>query len=44
MTSVWETLSHIDVNQHTEKKGNLTYLSWAWAWGKVKETYPQATY
>ena len=44
MTSVWETLSHIDVNQHTEKKGNLTYLSRAWAWGKVKETYPQATY
>ena len=41
MTSVWETLSHIDVNQHTEKKGNLTYLSWAWAWGKVKETYTQ---
>lgn len=44
MTSVWETLSHIDVNQFTEKKGKLTYLSWAWAWGKVKETYPQATY
>jgi hypothetical protein len=24
-------LAKINVNQHTEKKGNLTYLSWAWA-------------
>ena len=23
----WETLSKINVNDHTEKKGNLTYLS-----------------
>ena len=30
--SVWETLSKIDVNDHTEKKNGLTYLSWAWAW------------
>ena len=21
-----------NVNNHTEKKNNLTYLSWAWAW------------
>ena len=42
--SVWDTLSSIDVNQHTEKKGNLTYLSWAWAWGIVKSKYPNATY
>ena len=26
---VWETLSPINVNDMTEKKGNLTYLSWA---------------
>ena len=26
---VWETLSPINVNNMTEKKGNLTYLSWA---------------
>tara|TARA_R110001592_G_scaffold13442_3_gene61645 strand:- start:1176 stop:1922 length:747 start_codon:yes stop_codon:yes gene_type:complete len=43
-TSVWDTLSAIDVNTHTEKKGNLTYLSWAWAWGIVKSNYPSATY
>lgn len=42
--SVWDTLSAIDVNDHTEKKGNLTYLSWAWAWGIVKSHYPSATY
>lgn len=24
-------LAKINVNEHTEKKGNLTYLSWAWA-------------
>ena len=42
--SVWQTLSKIDVNKHTEKKGNLTYLSWAWAWAVTKEHYPEATY
>ena len=42
--SVFETLNAIDVSKYTEKKGNLTYLSWAWAWGKVKENYPDATY
>ena len=42
--SVWKTLSAIDVNQHTEKKGNLTYLSWAWAWAVTKQHYPEATY
>ena len=42
--SVYETLSHIDVNEHTEKKNGLTYLSWAWAWAKVKENYPDANY
>ena len=42
--SVWATLSAINVNEHTEKKAGLTYLSWAWAWSKVKEHYPDATY
>ena len=42
--TVWKTLSSIDVNNKTEKKGNLTYLSWAWAWGKLMENFPQATY
>jgi hypothetical protein len=29
--STFTELAKINVNQHTEKKGNLTYLSWAWA-------------
>ena len=42
--SVFETLNSINVNDRTEKKGNLTYLSWAWAWGEVKRAFPDATY
>jgi len=41
---VWDNLSKIDCNEHTEKKGNLTYLSWAWAWGMLMQNYPDATY
>ena len=29
--SPYDMLSKIDVSKKTEKKGNLTYLSWAWA-------------
>lgn len=36
----FDTLSSINVNDKTEKKGNLTYLSWAWAWAEVKKLYP----
>ena len=43
-TSVFDVLNSINVNEHTEKKNNLTYLSWAWAWSKVKEHYPDAFY
>jgi hypothetical protein len=42
--SVWETLSSINVNEHTEKKNGLTYLSWAWAWGMLKKHYPTAQF
>lgn len=42
--SVWATLSAINVNDHVEQKNGLTYLSWAWAWQKVKENYPAAFY
>lgn len=33
-----------NVNEHTEKKGNLTYLSWAWAWAEALKADPDATY
>lgn len=42
--SVFQTLSAIDVSGKTEKKSNLTYLSWAWAWGELKKCYPDASY
>mgnify|MGYP003648409923 FL=1 len=42
--NIWNTLSSVDCNKHTEKKGNLTYLSWAWAWGILMEHYPSATF
>lgn len=40
--SVFDTLSVINVNDHTEEKNGLTYLSWAWAWAEVKKAYPKA--
>lgn len=42
--SVYNILSNINVNNYTEEKNGLTYLSWAWAWAKIKENYPDATY
>ncbi len=42
--SVFETLNSVNVNEHTEQKNGLTYLSWAWAWGTLKSYYPNATY
>lgn len=37
-------LLKINVNEHTEKKGGLTYLSWAWAWAEVLKIDPDATW
>lgn len=42
--SVFEVLSAINVNEHTETKNGLTYLSWAWAWNEVKKHFPDANY
>ena len=42
--SVFMTLNAVNCNEHTEKKGNLTYLSWAWAWKMVKTHFPDASY
>lgn len=40
----FEEVMKVNVNEKTEKKGNLTYLSWAWAWAEFKKLYPDATY
>ena len=37
-------LLKINVNEHTEKKQNLTYLSWAWAWTEALKADPNATF
>ena len=39
-----ETLLSIDVSARTEKKANLTYLSWAWAWDFALRADPTAVY
>ena len=44
MDNYFKTLNEINVNDKTEKKNGLTYLSWAWAWGEVKKLHPDATY
>lgn len=44
MSNYFVTLNNINVNDKTEKKNGLTYLSWAWAWGEVKKLFPDATY
>lgn len=44
MENYFVTLNNINVNDKTEAKNGLTYLSWAWAWGEVKKLHPTATY
>jgi hypothetical protein len=40
----FNVLNTVNVNEHTEKKNGLTYLSWAWAWAEVKKKFPDANY
>lgn len=42
--NIFEKLSKINVNGHTEDKNGLTYLSWVWAWSEIKKIYPDADY
>ena len=44
MSSAFERLNAINVNDKTENKNGLTYLSWAWAWAEVKKVDPKANY
>jgi len=37
-------LMKINVNEHTEKKNGLTYLSWAWAWQEALKADPTASF
>ncbi len=42
--SVFATLSAINLNDKVEKKKDLTYLSWTYAWAEVQKHYPDANY
>lgn len=37
-------LLKVNVNDRTEKKNGMTYLSWAWAWTEVLKADPAATW
>lgn len=41
---VFKKMVELNVNGFTEKKGDLTYLSWSFAWQKFKEICPDAGY
>lgn len=40
----FDLLNSLDVNEHLEKKGNLKYLSWSWAWAELKKRFPNSYY
>lgn len=42
--SVWEVLSKIDCKNHIEKKGDISYVSWTYAWAMTKDAFPDATF
>lgn len=44
MDNYFQDLNAVNVNEHTEKKNGLTYLSWAWAWGELKKRHPLSFY
>ena len=41
---LFKELTKLNVNDHTENKDGLTYLSWTWAWQEFKRVCPDATY
>jgi hypothetical protein len=44
MSKSYEELRKINVNDHIEKKNNLSYLSWAWAVDVLFQNDPEATW
>lgn len=41
-TNYFAQLAKIDVSEHIEKKGEFSYLSWAWAVDRLRKVYPDA--
>ena len=42
--SIFKVLSEKNVNEYTEQRDGLTYLTWSKAWAEVMKAYPDATY
>jgi|TARA_Y100000310_G_scaffold41862_1_gene39166 hypothetical protein len=42
--SVFKMLNEVNVNEYTEKKGNFTYLSWAFAVRELLKAAPESTW
>jgi hypothetical protein len=42
MENVYHKLSQVKVSDKVEKKGRFDYLSWAWAWHYLKQSYPNS--
>lgn len=42
--SIFNKLNAINVSDKIEKKNDLSYLSWAWAWAEVKKLYDDVKY
>ena len=44
MDNKFDVLNKIDVSKYTDKKGQFTYLSWAWAVRELLKVAPDATW
>ncbi len=44
MENYFSELAKVDVSKHVEKKGQFTYLSWAYAVSELKKRHPDATW
>lgn len=42
--SLFKSLYHLNVNEHTQKNNGLTYLSWSYAWAEIKKIDEKASY
>ena len=42
--NVFKVLNDINVNEHAEKKGKFTYLSWTWGVSELLKNFPAATW
>lgn len=40
---IFAELNRVNLNEVKEKKNNLDYISWAWAWAELHKRYPEAT-